>query len=153
MTPKFVVFEITHVSNVLGEDGTSSASRNIVDVLMQRTLKQLETIPNKDKRAELHNVFIRDIQGEKKLLRETSSQKDATEVMKKVTNVVWYLDGRADIINDTSKKRKHVTPIPERFSKYQGFQRWKEWKKTPRLDNSTCKLHADALIQAVEKDV
>ena len=64
MTPTFSVFEITRVSNVFGEEGKSFASRNIV--LMQRPLKQLENIPNKDKRAKLQNMCVRDTQGEKK---------------------------------------------------------------------------------------
>ena len=71
--------------------------------------------------------------------------------MKKVTSAIWYLDGRGSIINEASRKRKLVTPIPDRFSKYQGFQRWKEWKKKARLEKSSCKLHADNLIKAIEK--
>ena len=153
MSAKCISFTITRVGrpSILGELSTSTTS--MVDVLMQsqREPKKLEEIPNKDKSAELHNLVIQDMQGDQKLLRGTSSQADATQVMKKVTSAIWYLHGRGSIINEASRKRKLVTPIPDRFSKYQGFQRWKEWKKKARLEKSSCKLHADNLIKAIEK--
>ena len=114
MSAKFISFTITRLGrpSILEEPSTSTTS--VVDVLMQsqREPKKLEEIPNKDKSAELHNLVIQDMQGDQKLLRGTSSQADATQVMKKVTSAIWYLDGRGSIINEASRKRKLVTPIP-----------------------------------------
>ena len=39
-------------------EGMSAATKSIVNIIMQKLRKQLETIPNKDKHAELHNVII-----------------------------------------------------------------------------------------------
>ena len=128
-------------------------TRFATDVLMRtnREPKKLEEIAAKNKSCELYNAVLNDMQGEENLLRGSSSQEDAADVMKKLTNAIWYLDGRAEIINEASRKRKNVTPLPDIINRYQGYQRWKEWKKKPRLDQSTCKLHADILLKIVEK--
>ena len=147
---KYLRFTITRTSS---STAAIVPTRSITEVMMESVKypKKIETVPPKDKLCELYNAVVEDMQGEEKLLRGSSSQIDASEVMKKLTNALWYLDGRAEMINEASRKRKNVTPLPDIINKYQGYQRWKEWKKKPRLDQSTCQLHSKNLLNILDK--
>ena len=152
MNARHVRFVITRIPPVVLPP-SEPPRRSVTDVLMgtSKESKKLELIAPKDKSCELYNAVLSDMQGEEKLLRGSSSQEDAADVLKKLTNAIWYLDGRAEIINEASRKRKNVEPLPDIVNKYQGYQRWKEWKKKPRLDQATCQLHANNLLNIVDK--
>ena len=52
-----------------------------------------------------------------KLLKGFLSENNGYSALEPLSSALWYLDGRASIINDASKKRgvNVVPPIPERF--------------------------------------
>ena len=83
----------------------------MVDVLMRKQptiiLKTL-----KDKKIVLHNELIIDVQ--QKPFLAIYSQDEGHKVFKLVSNALWYLDGRAQTINETAKRKKNVTAIPKR---------------------------------------
>ena len=95
----------------------------------------------------LHNTVVKDIGP---VLKPGTGQANRERIIKMVTDALWDLDGRGHIINETSKNRKSVEPIPERFSKYTGFQDWEKWKKKPRIDSRECELHTENVSTAAD---
>ena len=102
----------SHESN--GETSTAELPCCLmVDVLMRKkpTLIILKTLPEKNKIV-LHNKLIRDMQQKSFLVIQ--SQDEGHKFFKLLSNALWYLDGRAQTISETTKKRKNVTAIPKR---------------------------------------
>lgn len=61
--------------------------------------KLLQKIPEKEKKAALYNKFTDYIQPEgSKMLKGHANQVDGNKIVSKVTNTLWYLDGRASTI-------------------------------------------------------
>ena len=111
-TVRYVVMLKSHESN--GETSTAELPcRLMVDVLMRKkpTLIILKTLPEKDKIV-LHNELIRDMQQKSFLVIQ--SQDEGHKFFKLLSDALWYLDGRAQTISETTKKRKNVTAIPKR---------------------------------------
>ena len=109
-TIRYVVMLKSHESN--GETSTAELPCCLmVDVLMRKkpTLIILKTLPEKDKIV-LHNELIRDMQQKSFLVIQ--SQDEGHKFFKLLSNALWYLDGRAQTISKTTKKRKNVTAIP-----------------------------------------
>ena len=112
-TIKYVALLKSHESN--GETSTAELPRCLmVDVLMRKkpTLIFLKTLSEKDKKIVLHDELIRDMQ--QKSFLAIQSQDERNQVFKLASNTLWYLDGRAQTINETAKKRKSFTAIPKR---------------------------------------
>ena len=112
-TVKYVVILKSCKSN--GEASTTKLPHcSMVDVLMRKktTLIILKALSEKDKKIALNNELIRDMQ--QRPFLAIQSQDKGHEVFKLVSNALWYLDGRAQTINETAKKRKNVTAIPKR---------------------------------------
>ena len=88
------------------------------------------------------------------LLRSNVKPSEGEKILKKVTDAIWYLDGRKETINEASRKRKRgeFIPTPTRFDKFSNYQNWKKWKKKPKLKQPEYKLHAKALIAALESN-
>ena len=77
------------------------------------TSRHLNPLKGNDKKALLHNDLIKDLQ-KQNLLSGHISQDEGHRLIKCLSNALWYLDGRSETINQTSRKRKNVTMIPER---------------------------------------
>ena len=73
------------------------------------TLIILKTLPEKDKIV-LHNELIRDMQ--QRSFLDMESQDEGHKFFKLLSNALWYLDGHAQTISETAKKRKHFFVIP-----------------------------------------
>ena len=82
------------------------------DVLMRQS-RTLETLKGSDKKVSLHNDLIREMQ-ENNLLHGNTSQEEGHKLFKTLSNALWYLDGHSKTIQDASKERKNVIPILER---------------------------------------
>ena len=108
-TIRYVAMLKSHESN--GETSTAELPCCLmVDVLMKKnpTLIILKTLPEKDKIV-LHNELIRDMQ--QKSFLAIQSQDQGHKFFKLLSNALWFLDGRAQTISETAKKRKNVTAI------------------------------------------
>ena len=90
--------------------------------------RRLEKIPGTDQKVKLHNDLLTGIQGDRTLLSGRVGQNEGERIFKKVTDAVWYLDGRKETLNTTSRKRKcsELPETPKRFDKYSGYQKWKK---------------------------
>ena len=102
------------VLKIVELSGTNNAAPHaIVDVLMgKKPPTILKTLIEKNKTV-LHNKLIRDMQ-KSPFLASKALEEEGHKVLKNISNALWYLDGRAKTINETSKKRKNVTVICKR---------------------------------------
>ena len=107
---KVISFEIKVKQSQEVENVAPQRSMN--DVLMRQSCP-LETLKGSDKKVSLCNDLIREMQ-ENNLLRGNTSQVEGQKLFKTLSNVLWYLDGCSETIQDPSKERKDVTAIPER---------------------------------------
>ena len=79
----------------------------------KRILKPLEV---RNKKQELHNFVLNDIQEKGPILKAGFSQEDGTKVLQNLTDALWYLDGRQHIVKNAVKTKGtiKVTPLPTR---------------------------------------
>ena len=61
---------------------------------MGKKRKDLDQMPVKDKKTDLHNKFLMDLLADSPVLSGHCSQAEGHAVLKKVTDCLWYLDGR-----------------------------------------------------------
>ena len=54
-------------------------------------------------RVQLHNKVLQDMQGDGKIVKARVLQKEGERVFQKLTDALWYLDGRKEILNDQSR--------------------------------------------------
>ena len=94
-------------------DKDQQTHRSINGVFM-KTTRQLEPLKDNGRKFALHNDITKDMQNTD-LLCGPVSVDEGHKVMKGLTNVLWYMDGLSETINDASKKRKHVPRVPERL--------------------------------------
>ena len=144
-TVKSVEFTLKDVAETMETVPVVEPPRSAFDIMMNKKLQPLAEMKGTDKHTELHNTVVKDVGV---ILRPRTGQVNGERVLKMVTNAFWYLGGRGAIINEASKKRKQVKPIPERFAKYTGFQDWVKWKKKPRVEVKDCELHSENLLNA-----
>ena len=102
---KIKVKQFQEVENV-------AIQRLMNDVLMRQS-RPIESLKGSDKKVSLHNDLIRDME-ENNLLRGNTSPEEGHKLLKTLSNALWYLDGRSKTIQDASKERKNVVAIPER---------------------------------------
>ena len=114
-------FTLKDVAETMETVPVVEPTRSAFDIMMNKKLQPLAEMKGADKHTELHNTVVKDVGV---ILRPGTGQVNGERVLKMVTNAFWYLDGRGATINEASKKRKQVEPIPERFAKYTGFQDW-----------------------------
>ncbi|ESP00199.1 hypothetical protein LOTGIDRAFT_173358 [Lottia gigantea] len=71
-----------------------------------------------------------------------------------LTNCLWYLDGRKEIIKQRRATESEITEdFPAMFDvgKFDGFQQWQKWKTKPRLTKSILESHSRNLITLIGK--
>ena len=129
-------------------------STNAFDLMMSTSYRRLQGKAGDNMRVQLHNKVLQDMQGDGKIVKARVLQKEGERVFQKLTDALWYLDGRKEILNDQSRKRKigEIEPTPERFNVYSKYQDWVKWKQKPRLNATECEYHASSLIEAINND-
>ena len=148
--PKSIYFVATRSDETTGDAAAVvPVAPNPFALMMGVSVCRLAEMKGSGKKVELHNKVLNDMQGSGGILRGRVSQKDGEDVFKKLTNALWWLDGRKEKINAQSRKRK-IEPTPERFNAYSKYQDWVKWKKKPRLTEDECKIHSSNLIDAIE---
>ena len=80
--------------------------RGAFKLMMAPPDRRLEKMPGTNQKVKLHNDLLTDIQGDRTLLSGRVRQNEGERILKKVTDAVWYLDGRKETLNKTSRKRK-----------------------------------------------
>ena len=152
---KSIYFLVTRGDEFEEEAVESTVERNAFQLMMAPPDRRLGDMAGDDMKVKLHNDILHDMQGDMALLSGRVGQNEGRHLFKKITDAVWYLDGRKETLNNTSRKRKggEILATPQRFEKYSGYQDWVKWKKKPRLDEKDCDMHATSLISAVENDL
>ena len=155
-----VVSNIKHLQfqcnrcDIPSNDGpVPTSSRTIMDVLIRKERRELKPVKETNNKQTLHNKVLHDIQvdADGKLLVSGYSGTDGHETLKLLTNVLWHLDGRYEIIISASKHRD-IPAIPKRFyDTYTGFHDWVKAKHKPRIDLNECGMHALSLVTFVSK--
>lgn len=65
-------------------------------------------------------------------------------------NALWYITNQHLTINDAAHDRQDLTPIPDAFDMYQGFNEVTRKKmKQMTLDAGCLKSHAETLYRSV----
>ena len=79
---------------------------------MDRSFKVLKplNVTNKD---ELHNALLANIQSDRAIHVHGFPQNDGNAVFKLISDAVWYLDGRQEMIRLAQSFTSTITPIPE----------------------------------------
>ena len=98
------------------EETLPTTSRNAADVLMNRERRILQPVGEANNKDRLHNKLLAAIQhdSEGKILITGFSMKDGHDTLRLLSNVIWYLDGRSNIIIKASKHR-NLPKIPDRY--------------------------------------
>ena len=110
--PKF--FTSTLTENIdLSVSTEGAESKSLYLVLMDRSFKVLKPLNVTNKKDELHNVLLADIQSDRAILVHGFSQNDGHAVFKLISDAVWYLDGRQETIRLAQPFTSTITPIPE----------------------------------------
>ena len=90
--------------------------KSAFEILMGKKRKHLDQMPIKDKKTELHNEFLMDLQADGPVLSGHCWQAEGHVVLKKMTDCSWYLDGRQKNIREASRKRVcEVLELPKRY--------------------------------------
>ena len=90
--------------------------KSTFEILMGKKRKDLDQMPVKDKKTDLHNEFLMDLLADSPVLSGHCLQAEGHAVLKKVTDCLWYLDGRQKIISEASRKRvREVLQLPKRY--------------------------------------
>ena len=103
--------------NIVPEEETlPSTSRTAADVLMNRERRILQPVSETNNKDRIHNKLLADIQHESegKILIAGFSMNDGHDTFRILSNVLWYLDGRSNIIIKASK-HKRLPKFPERY--------------------------------------
>ena len=80
---------------------------------MDRSFKVLKPLNVTNKKDELHNALLADIQSDRDILVHGFSQNDGNAVFKLISDAVWCLDGRQKTIRLAHSFTSTITPIPE----------------------------------------
>lgn len=69
-------------------------------------------------------------------------------------NALWYLTNQHSVIDEASRHKKNIQPVPDVFSKYEGFNDLKRKKlKSQPLKSTDLKTHAEAIYSLLLKPV
>ena len=88
-------------------------SKSLYSVLMDRSFKVLKPLNVNNKKDELRNALLADIQSNRDILVHGFSQNNGNAVFKLISDAVWYLDGRQKTIRLAHSFTSTITPIPE----------------------------------------
>ena len=66
-----------------------------------------------NKKYELHDTLLADIQSDRAIFAHSFSQNDGSAVFKLISDASWYLDGRQEMIRLAQSFTSTITQIPE----------------------------------------
>ena len=80
---------------------------------MDQSFKVLKPLNVTNKKDELHNALLADIQSVRAILVHGFLQNDRNAVFTLISDAVWYLDRRQETISLAQSFTSSLTPIPE----------------------------------------
>ena len=110
--PKFFTFTLTENID-LSVSTEGAESKSLYSVFMDRSFKVLKPLNVTNKKDELHNTLVADIQSDRAILVHGFSQNEGHAVFKLISDAVWYLDGRQEMIRLAKPFTSTITPILE----------------------------------------
>ena len=110
--PKFFTFTLTENIDLFYLQ-KELKSKSLSSVLMDRSFKVLKPLNVTNKKDELHNALLSDIQSDRAILVHSFSQNDGNAVFKLISDAVWYLDGKQETIRFAQSFTSNLPPIPE----------------------------------------
>ena len=110
--PKFFTFTLTENID-LSVSTEGAESKSLYSVLMDQSFKVLKPLNVTNKKDELHNALLTDIQSDRAILVHDFSQNYSNAVFKLISHAVWYVDRRQETIRLAQSFTSTITPIPE----------------------------------------
>ncbi|XP_061191740.1 uncharacterized protein LOC133199978 [Saccostrea echinata] len=107
-----------------------------------------------NKKDEMFNMLIDDFVQRKLSFAKSTANSEGSYFIQVLCNALWYLTNQHSVIDEASRHKKNVQPVPVVFSKYEGFNDLKRKKlKSQPLKLSDLKMHAEAIYSLMLKPV
>ncbi|XP_061162951.1 uncharacterized protein LOC133172143 [Saccostrea echinata] len=107
-----------------------------------------------NKKDEMFNMLVDDFVQRKLSFAKSTANSEGSYFIQVLCNALWYLTNQHSVIDEASRRKKNVQPVPVVFSKYKGFNDLKRKKlKSQPLKFSDLKMHAEAIYSLMLKPV
>lgn len=93
-----------------GSGGTSDKPSNVFKLMMSKRSKCPQTVPELNKKDQLHNSFVREHASGMKFPGDME-QSVINYNVRLITNCLWYMDGRKQLLKDRKESSKKITEV------------------------------------------